>query len=69
MAFIDQLFEEIRLFFFQFSAQLLNLFKADQIILIIVAHAFGIIPDDFLQFGAFIEDGNGFIDFLLTFTK
>ncbi len=69
MALVDYLPEQLWLLLFKFPTQLLNLLEAYQIVLIIISHPFGIIPYDFFQPRAFIEDGNRFVYLFLAFTK
>ena len=61
--------EQVRLLPMQIAAVFLDVFEVRQQRVVIVAHAFGIVPDDFLQFGAFIKNRNSLIDFLLAFTE
>ena len=62
---VDQLLEQIGFLAVQFFAQFLNLVDADQEILGVVPHAFGIVPDDSFHLGAGIPDGEGLVHFLL----
>ncbi len=69
MAFVDDLFKKPWFLFVKLPAQALNIFETYEVVFIVASHTFGIIPYDFFQPRAFIEDGNRFVYLFLAFTK
>jgi hypothetical protein len=66
--FLDHLLKKRGFLFVQFLSQFLDLIDADEKILVVVAHALGIIPDDFFQLRAGIFNGKRLVHFFLRFT-
>jgi len=69
MALVDHLLKKARLLLLQLPAQALNLFETNEVVFLIVAHPFGVIPNDLLKVGTLIKDGNGLVYLFLAFAE
>ncbi len=59
-------FEQVGLFRLQLPPEVHHLVEADETVLIVIPHPLGVIPDDPLQLGTVVDDGQGLVHLFLT---